>query len=141
NLAKALATPGLSEALGYLRRAIEADPSYAEGLHQIGDQILDFDPPRAIEFYRASLTADPTLEANHTDIANALLSSERWDDARIEIDAVRLEPFPGWRDAFHVLVDLDQRRTDAALARLERTTLPAPIRPALRARVLATAGR
>src|SRR5262249_34974675 len=36
NLAKALATSALAEALGYLRRAIEIDPSYAEGLHQIG---------------------------------------------------------------------------------------------------------
>ncbi|HJZ74433.1 MAG TPA: protein kinase, partial [Vicinamibacterales bacterium] len=141
NMAKALATPALADALGYLRRAIEIDPSYAEGLHQIGDQILDFDPSRAIQFYRASLAADRTLEANHTDIGNALLSSERWDDARREIDAVRLEPFPGWRDAFHVMVDLDQGRLDAALARLDRTTLPAPIRPALRARVLATVGR
>jgi non-specific serine/threonine protein kinase len=141
NLAMALAAPPLSETLGYLRHALELDPTYAEALHQVGDQILDFDPPRAIDFYRASLAADPSLEAGHTDIASALITLNRWDEAHREVDAVRVEPWPGWRDAFHALIDIDQGRNDAALQRLERTALSAETRGAIRAKVLATAGR
>jgi len=142
NLAKGLAAPGLANALGFLRRAVELDPSYGEGFHQIGDQILDFDPARAIQFYRASLAVDPLLEPGHTDIANALISTERWDEARREVDAVRVEPFDGWRVVFHVLIDLNQGQPAVALSRLDKTAaIPAPFGPAVRARVLATLGR
>jgi len=141
NLAKGLSASGLASALGFLRRAVELDPSYGEGLHQIGDQILDFDPARAIEFYRASLAVDPLLEPGHTDIANALISTERWDEARREVDAVRVEPFEGWRVVFHVLIDLNQGQPVVALSRLDQTALAAPFGPAVRARVLATLGR
>jgi hypothetical protein len=34
--------------LKHLRRAYRDDPSYAEAYHQIGDQIMEFDPDRAI---------------------------------------------------------------------------------------------
>src|SRR5205807_2205981 len=88
NLAMALAASPLAETLGYLRHALELDPTYGEALHQIGDQILDFDPARAIDFYRASLAADPSLEAGHTDIAGALIALNRWDEAHREADAV-----------------------------------------------------
>jgi len=141
NLAMGLAAVSLRDALGYLRRAVELDPSYGEGLHQVGDQIVDFDPSRAIEFYRASLSADPALEAGHTDIGLALAALDRWAEGHTEVDRVRVEPLPGWRDAFHVVIDLDERRPDRALERLGHTALPAPIRTALRMRALATAGR
>jgi tetratricopeptide (TPR) repeat protein len=141
NLAKGLSAPGLASALGFLRRAVELDPSYGEGLHQIGDQILDFDPTRAIEFYRASLAVDPLLEPGRTDIANALISTERWEEARREVEAVRVEPFDGWRVIFHVLIDLNQGQPAVALSRLDKAEVPAPFGPAVRARVLATLGR
>jgi len=141
NLAKGVSAPGLADALRFLRRAVELDPSYGEGFHQIGDQILDFDPARAINFYRASLAVDPLLEPGHTDIANALISTEKWDDARREVDAVRVEPFEGWRVAFHVLIDLNQGQPTVALSRLEKASIPPPFGPAIRARVLATLGR
>jgi TolB-like protein/predicted Ser/Thr protein kinase len=141
NLAMALAAVSLHDSLGYLRRAVEIDPTYAEGLHQIGDQLLDFDPARAIDFYRASLAADQALSAGYTDIANALITLNRWDEAHHEVDAVRSEPIPGWRDAFHVLIDIDQRQWDAALRRLDHSPLPAGIRLPVRMRVLASAGR
>jgi TolB-like protein len=141
NLAMGLAAVGLRETLGHLRHAVELDPSYGEGLLQIGDQIVDFDPARAIEFYRASLAADPALEAGHTDIAVALVTLNRPDEARREVDALRVDFIPGWRDAFHVLIDVDQGRFDDALARLGRSALPATIRMQLRASVLGAAGR
>jgi tetratricopeptide (TPR) repeat protein len=56
NVAVALAADGLAEALKYLRRAVDADASYAEAIHLIGDLIADFDPERAVGFYRKSLT-------------------------------------------------------------------------------------
>ena len=141
NLAMALAAVPLRDTLGFLRHALEIDPSYAEGLHQIGDQLLDVDPARAIDFYRASLAADPGLVPGYTDIANALITLDRPDEAHREVDALRVEPFPGWRDAFHVLIDLDQRQWDAALRRLEHSPMPPPFRVPLRLRVLASAGR
>jgi hypothetical protein len=141
NLAMGLAASSLAETLGYLRHALELDPTYSEALHQIGDQILDFDPLRAIDFYRASLVADPSLEAGHTDIASALITLNRWDEAHREVDAIRVEPWPGWRDAFHALIDINHGRNDAALQRLDRTALTAETRGAIRARILATGGR
>ena len=141
NLAKGLSAPGLADALGFLRRAVELDPSYAEGFHQIGDQVLDFDPARAIAFYRASLAVDPLLEPGHTDIANALMSTDKWEEARREVDAVRVEPFEGWRVAFHVVIDLNQGQPAVALSRLDKGSIPLPVGPAIRARVLATLGR
>src|SRR5947209_14446461 len=38
NLAMGLAADALADALGYMRRAIEIDPSFTEAYHQIGDQ-------------------------------------------------------------------------------------------------------
>ncbi len=140
NLAMGLAAPALRDTLGYLRRAIDADPSYGEGLHQIADQIVDFDPALAIRFYRASLAADAGLEAGHTDIALALAALDRAGEGHTEIDRVRVEPVPGWRDAFHVTLDLEERRPDRALERLDATGMPADMRRALRVRALAASG-
>ncbi len=141
NLAMGLVATGLQTALAHMRRAIELDPSYGEGFHQIGDQISDFDPALAIRFYRASLSADAALEPGHTDIALVLAVLDRADEGQAEIDRVRIEPFPGWRDAFHVLLDLDQRRPDRALSRLDHTALPPQALAGLRTLTLATAGR
>ena len=74
NVAVALAADGLAEALKYLRRAVDADPSYAEGIHLIGDLIVDFDPQRAIAFYRKSLDLEPRMQVNYPDMALAFLS-------------------------------------------------------------------
>ena len=141
NLAMALAAPALGDTLKYLRHAIELDRSFASGLHQIADQIADFDPARAIDFYRAALATDPALESGHSDIALTLAVLDRWDEGHAEVDRIRVEPIPGWRDAFHVMLDFDQRRADRALERLDRTALPPLIRSELRGRALATAGR
>jgi len=141
NLAMAVAAVSLHDTLGYLRRAVEIDPTYAEGLHQIGDQLLDFDPARAIDFYRGSLAADPALSAGYTDIANALITLDRCDEAHRQVDTLKAEPIPGWRDAFHTLIDIDQRQWDSALRRLQQSPLPAVLGTPLRIRVLASAGR
>ena len=141
NLAMGITASGLKEALGFLRRAVEVDPSYGEGLHQIADQIVDFDPALAIDFYRASLKADPGLEAGHTDMSLALLALNRIADAHAEVDRMRNEPFPGWRDAFHVILDLDERQPERALNRVRQSKLPPQPKTAITVRTLATMGR
>ena len=71
NLAMGLAADSFSQSLGHLRRALELDPSYSEAYHVIGDEIHDFDPERAIAFWRRSLALDPKMDVNHADIAAA----------------------------------------------------------------------
>jgi hypothetical protein len=136
-----LSASSLRDALGYLRRAVERDPSYGEGLHHIGDQIVDFDPALAIDFYRASLKADSGLDAAHADIALALAALNRAPEGHKEVDQMRREPAPGWRDAVHMLLDLDQGRVDQAIDRLNHSPLAGPMRAVLTVRTLATANR
>ena len=88
NLAMGLAADSLSEALGYMRRAIEIDPSFTEAYHQIGDQITDVDPDLAIRFYRRSLELDPQFDVSHLDISEAYVIKGRWDDGQKELDGL-----------------------------------------------------
>src|SRR5262249_29483666 len=44
NLAAGLLADRLVDTLEFVKKAIVADPTYSEGYHEIGDQILDFDP-------------------------------------------------------------------------------------------------
>jgi len=112
NLAMGLAADSLADALGYMRRAIEIDPSFAEAYHQVGDQIQDFDPELAIRFYRRSLQLDPRMDVSRLDISFALVNLNRWDDARREVDGGSASSsfLQGWR----ILIDVDQRRFQAA---------------------------
>ena len=70
-----------ADALKYLRRAVDADPSYAEAIHLIGDLIVDFDPERAIAFYRKSLDLEPRMQVNYPDMALAFLSMNQLEAA------------------------------------------------------------
>ena len=108
NLAMGLAADSLADALGYLRRAIEIDPSFTEAYHQIGDQIEDFDPELAIRFYRRSLQLDPRMDVSRLDISFVLVNLNRWDEARRELEGGSASsPFlQGWR----IIIDIDERR-------------------------------
>ena len=86
SLAAALASERLSDALEHLKRAITLDPSYSEGYHQIGDQIADFDPARAVLFI-AGARARSLMSVNHEDIVTALLILGRVDQAQREIES------------------------------------------------------
>jgi TolB-like protein/tRNA A-37 threonylcarbamoyl transferase component Bud32 len=120
NVAMGLASPSLAEALRYLRHAVEADPSNGDAYHQIADQISEFDPDRALALYRKSLELDPKLEMGHIDIAGLLLGRGRSDQARRELSAVQLAPLRRAAEIQTVYVDLDERRVDDALARLNK---------------------
>jgi len=108
NLAMGLAADGLADALGYMRRAIEIDPSFTEAYHQIGDQIEDFDPDLAVRFYRRSLQLDPRMDVSRLDISFVMVTQNRWDDARRALDGGSASsPFlQGWR----ILIDVDERK-------------------------------
>jgi non-specific serine/threonine protein kinase len=123
NLAAALAADRLADALGFLKKAITRDPTYSEGYHQIGDQILDFDPARAIQFYRRALALDPRMDVNHGDIVSALLAQGRYDEAQKEIDSVPDSTAATWKMPLRLAVALDRRQYDAALALLRQGTL------------------
>jgi non-specific serine/threonine protein kinase len=122
NLAMGLAADALADALGYMRRAIEIDPSFTEAYHQIGDQIEDFDPDLAIRFYRRSLQLDPRMDVSRLDLSFVMLTQNRWDDARRELDGGSASSsfLQGWR----ILIDVDERRFQPA-AEATRTLLPA----------------
>ncbi|PYR60040.1 MAG: hypothetical protein DMF91_13180 [Acidobacteria bacterium] len=108
NLAMGLAADALADALGYMRRAIEIDPSFTEAYHQIGDQIEDFDPDLAVRFYRRSLQLDPRMDVSRLDISFVMVTQNRWDDARRELDGGSASSsfLQGWR----ILIDVDERR-------------------------------
>jgi non-specific serine/threonine protein kinase len=111
NLAMALAADSASQSLGHLRRALELDSSYSEAYHVIGDEIHDFDPERAIVFWRRSLALDPRMDINDVDIAAALLILGRHEEARRELDAPSSRGAVGQAHAaVRLVVDLDDRR-------------------------------
>jgi eukaryotic-like serine/threonine-protein kinase len=111
NLATGRATAPLPQALASMRRAIDADPSYAEGYYGIGREIAEIDPTRALAFYRRSLSLDPGLAENHAGLGTAFLLLDRPEDARRETTAGG-DPSP----IFPITMDLAQRRYDEAVA-------------------------
>ena len=116
NVAVALAADGLADALEHLRRAIAADPSYAEGIHLIGDLIVDFDPQRAIAFYRKSLDLEPRMQVNYPDMAMAFLSMNQL--AAAEQAVANTPPSTRWARLSRAFIDLERDRPDDAVATL-----------------------
>ncbi|HEV2986526.1 MAG TPA: protein kinase, partial [Vicinamibacterales bacterium] len=111
NLAMALTKNSLAETLRFMRRAIEVDPSFAEGYLQIGDQIQDFAPELSVAFYRRSLALDPKLTVGHSDLVVSYLLLNRHDEARGKLAA-------NAGIAARLNIDIDERRYDAAIADL-----------------------
>ena len=116
NVAVALAADGLAEALKYLRRAVDADASYAEAIHLIGDLIADFDPERAVAFYRKSLDLEPRMQVNYPDMALAFLSMNRLEAAEQAVAAAA--PDTPWSRFSRAFIELERDRPDDAVATL-----------------------
>jgi len=114
NLAIGLAADSLRDALAALRKSIELDPTFSEGFHQIGDQILEFDPVRAIAFYRRALELDPRMDVNHADLVSALSMLGRFDEASRELTDAP-DPNGMWKPPLRVALALEQRRYDEAV--------------------------
>jgi TolB-like protein/Tfp pilus assembly protein PilF len=81
-LAMGLASPGLTDAIDYLTRAIANDPTYAEAYHELGDLVASIDPARAVPLYRKALDLDPRLDVNWADLATVHLSLDQADAVR-----------------------------------------------------------
>jgi TolB-like protein/predicted Ser/Thr protein kinase len=113
NLAMGLTKDSLADTLRFMRRAVEVDPSFAEGYHQIADQIQDFAPELSVDFYKRSLALDPSLAVGYSDLVVSYLLLDRHDDARRELAA-----HPSiWTQ---LTIDLDERQYDAAIAELRK---------------------
>ena len=111
NLAIGLTKDSLEETLGFMRRAIEVDPSFAEGYHQIGDQIQDFAPELSLGFYQKSLLLDPRLSVGHHDLIVSFLLLNREADARRELAAYA-------EHGARITIEVDARHYEAALAEM-----------------------
>jgi TolB-like protein/predicted Ser/Thr protein kinase len=120
NLALGLTADTLAASLDRLRHAIELDPSLAEGFHQIGDQIVDFDPNRAVDFYRLAVALDPKAIIVRIDVAIAELLRGRIGDARRALPPPEEGPprIGGLSRAFGLLVDVYDDRVAEALSSL-----------------------
>jgi len=123
NLALALATDHLADRLNYLKKAIAIDVSYADAYQQIGDQIADFDPDRAVAFYRRALTFDPRMIASRANIVTTLAVSGRGEEAKRELDGLDATVASGWAAPVQVACALDARRFPDALMLLNRDNL------------------
>jgi len=117
NVAMGLSSEPLADALKYFRRAIDLDASYAEAYHLVGDAVHDFDPDRALAFFRRSLALDPRQEIIHSDIAGALGLLGRDDEMRSELTAVA-RPNGGTTVGLLALNDLRNERYAQAAATL-----------------------
>src|SRR5262245_22913425 len=115
NVAVGLAADGLAESLKHLRRAVDADPSYAEAIHLIGDLIADFDPERAIAFYRKSLDLAPRMQVNYPDMALVFASMNRLEAAE---QAVAAAPDALWSRFSSAFIHLERGRPADAVATL-----------------------
>jgi tetratricopeptide (TPR) repeat protein len=124
SLAAALASERLTDALDHLKRAVALDPSYSEGYHEIGDEIADFDPARALAFYRRALALDPLMSVNHADIVGVLLALGRPDDATREIDSAPPGRDSEWKAASRLTLELDQHQYERALSMFDKNLLP-----------------
>ena len=124
NLAQGFASERLVDALGHLKRAIALDPSYSEAYHEVGDQIADFDPARAIAFYRRSLALDPLMSVNRGDIVEIQSALGRLDEAQRELDSAPAGGDEVWKASGRLAVLLGRHQYDAALALFDQNVLP-----------------
>jgi eukaryotic-like serine/threonine-protein kinase len=112
NLAMALASERISERIPYLKKSIAIDPSFSQGYRQIGDEIVDVDPDRAVAFYRRALTLDPPLTA---EVVERLIAAGLLDDAGRALDAAAPENRAALAARLQAARAVDERRyADAA---------------------------
>jgi len=71
HLVAAMSAPTSVAAASSIARTLSLDPSNGEAWHQAGDLVIEFDPERAIAFYRRSLELEPANDASYRDIAAA----------------------------------------------------------------------
>ncbi|MGH9328814.1 MAG: protein kinase domain-containing protein, partial [Vicinamibacterales bacterium] len=125
-LAAGLAEARLGESLRHMRRAVTLDPSYAEAYHQIGDDILGFDPSLAIDFYERSQDLDRNIVASYLDLAGAYAALGNFVDAHRQIERLResqaapLSPgLQAWASGMDAVVTFQSGDAQRAVAQME----------------------
>jgi TolB-like protein len=87
-IAEGLAAGSYREALRHLSRAAALDPSSAEAFHQIADQLIHVDTPRAVRLYERARALDPRMFANYADLVMAKIVMGRFEEIAGEVDAL-----------------------------------------------------
>jgi TolB-like protein len=109
-VAMGLAENGQEAALGYFRHAVELDPSFALGYHEIADEIVGIDTQRATAFYQKSLDLDPLLDINYRDRANAFALLDQFEASLRDIGKGQaINPSGWWWRGMIARVQFDQR--------------------------------
>ena len=116
HLVRGLTAGTLTEALAALTEATRLDLGYGEAFHQIGDQILEIDPGKALGFYQHSLQLDPGLDSSYRDIASAEAALGRAGEAAAAIASGRkARPDWPWWSHLEARFDVEAGRFDAAM--------------------------
>jgi eukaryotic-like serine/threonine-protein kinase len=119
HVAVALAAPTITMAASSLARALAYDPSNGEAWHHAGDLVSELDPPRSIGFYRASLTYEPTIDANWRDLAAAYAAAGNQAEAGKAVAAGEAaRPDRPWWKQMRARLDVGQARYDEAVSEL-----------------------
>jgi serine/threonine-protein kinase len=130
NVAMALDADTASQSLGYLRHAVDLDPSNARAFEEMGHQLEDIDPERAIELYRKSLALDSSLDASRISMATVLFALDRPDAAAVELTALRPgSPFAVWGDALRLRVEVEHQHFEHPLAVMRESSVRAMMPP------------
>ena len=122
-LAQGLAAASLLDALTSLRRAIDLDPSFAEGYDQIGRQIIELDPVLALRFFEKALELDPFRDLSWMNRVSAHAVLDRFEEAEEAISRGR-ERWPdqtGW-SAELARIEFEQHRYEAGLQLVQEGT-------------------
>ena len=123
-LAQGLAAASLVDALTSLRRAIDLDPSFAEGYDQIGRQIIELDPVLALRFFEKALELDPLRDVSWMNRVSAHAVLDRFEEAEEAISRgrERWPDQPGW-NAELARIEFEQHRHEVGLQLVQDTTL------------------
>jgi hypothetical protein len=87
-IAAGLAADTYREGLKHLARAVALDPSSAEAYHQVADQLIHVDTPRAVRIYEHARTLDPRMFPNYADLVLARMIAGDHAQASAEVDAL-----------------------------------------------------
>jgi TolB-like protein len=119
HLVAALSAPTTVAAARSLARALSLDPSNGDAWHHAGDVVIEFDPGRAISFYRRSLELEPGNDASHRDIAAAYEMLGNMTDAESAVGAGRAaRPDRPWWTQMLARFEIARKNYDMAVEML-----------------------
>ncbi|HWQ54443.1 MAG TPA: tetratricopeptide repeat protein [Bryobacteraceae bacterium] len=141
--ARSIERGDLDDAVIRLRKAVDADPGYAEAYINLGSCYADLKRyPEAVAEFRIAVGLEPHSATARSNFGHALLALGRFDEAQVELrQAVRLEPETA---KHHYLLGLALRaraNNEEALAEFERAAPSVPLARVYAAELLSRFGR